>query len=251
MMMNTARRVLARWVDDPRRTMSDHVSSEQHGAVRVVTIDDSKANALSFEIIAAIEAELDAAEADDATRAMVIAGRPGMFCAGFDLGVMRSGDPSAVVSLVAAGGALVTRFYGASIPVVGAATGHALAAGALMLLGCDHRVGADAAVKIGLNEVAIGMVLPDWAFAIAEDRLAITHLQSAVANAHVYDGVGAVAAGFLDEAVEPERVVEVAIERATALTELHPGAYVGTIKVLRSSVIERMQAPDAGSIIVD
>ena len=39
--------------------MSDHVSSEQHGAVRVVTIDDGKANALSFEIIAAIEAELE------------------------------------------------------------------------------------------------------------------------------------------------------------------------------------------------
>jgi len=231
--------------------MSDHVSAQQHGAVRVVTIDDGKANALSFEIIAAIEAELDIAEADDATRAMVIAGRPGMFCAGFDLGVMRSGDPSAVVSLVAAGGALVTRLYASSVPVVGAATGHALAAGALILLGCDQRVGADAAVKIGLNEVAIGMVLPDWAFAIAEDRLAVTHLQAAVANAQVYDGSGAVAAGFLDEAVDADQVVATAIERATGLAELHPGAYAGTIDVLRSAVIERMRVPDKGSIIVE
>ena len=117
--------------------MTNALTSERRDRVLVLHIDDGKANVLSFEIIAAIEAELDIAVGDDATRAMVIAGRPGMFCAGFDLGVMRSGDPSAVVSLVAAGGALVTRLYASSVPVVSAATGHALAAGALILLGCD------------------------------------------------------------------------------------------------------------------
>ena len=71
--------------------------------------------------------------------------------------------------------------------MVAACTGHALAAGALLLLGCDVRVGADIDCKIGLNEVAIGLVLPDWALTIAAERLSRRHLQMAVATARVTD----------------------------------------------------------------
>ncbi len=68
--------------------------------------------------------------------------------------------------------------YGCGVPVVAACTGSAVAAGALMLLGCDVRVGADVPAKIGLNEVAIKMVLPDWAFTIAADRLSSRHISA-------------------------------------------------------------------------
>ena len=89
-----------------------------------------------------------------------------------------------------------------------------------------------------------------WVHSLYFDTLSHIHLQAAVANAQVYDGPGAVNAGFLDEAVDADQVVATAIERAGALAELHPGAYAGTIAVLRSAVIERMRAPDNGSIIV-
>ena len=59
------------------------------------------------------------------------------------------------VRLVADGGDLVRTFYGCGVPVVAACTGHALAAGALMLLGFDLRIGAEVPAKFGLNEVAI------------------------------------------------------------------------------------------------
>ena len=101
------------------------------------------------------------AEGDDEVRAVVLHGRPGKFSAGFDLGVMFGDDMSAIIDLVADGGVLVHRLYGSSVPVVAASTGHALAAGALLLLGCDVRVAGDAEAKVGLNEVAIKMVLPE------------------------------------------------------------------------------------------
>ena len=83
-----------------------------------------------------------------------------------------------------------------------------VAAGALLLLGCDHRVGPDADVKIGLNEVAIGLTLPDWALTIAQERLSRRHLQASVGNARLHDGRGAVDAGFLDAAVAPDAVLD-------------------------------------------
>jgi len=52
---------------------------------------------------------------------------------------MRSG-PAAAGKLVTDGGELIARMYGSPVPIVIACTGHAIAAGALMLMGADARV---------------------------------------------------------------------------------------------------------------
>jgi enoyl-CoA hydratase len=219
---------------------SEHVSVERRDSVLVVHLDDGKANALSSSMIGAIGAALDQAEADDSIGAVVLHGREGKFCAGFDLSVMRGGDISAMANLVCDGGELVSRLYGSSIPVVAACTGHALAAGALLLLGCDVRIGADVDCKIGLNEVAIGMVLPDWAFNIAIERLSRRHLQLAVATARITDARGAVDVGYLDEVAPVDAVLETAVARATELATLNGRAYAGTVRALRGELLAEM-----------
>lgn len=218
------------------------VTTERLDRVLVVHLDDGKANALSFGMIEAITAALGEAEADDTIGAVVLHGRPGKFSAGFDLSVMRGGDVGSLVRLVSDGGELVRRLYGASVPVVAAGTGHALAAGALMLLGCDVRVGTDSDCKIGLNEVAIGMVLPGWALTIAQDRLSRRHIQRAVATAEVGDGASAVDAGFLDVVVPDAEVLPVAVATAQRLAALDARAYAGTVLALRGPVLDRMAA---------
>jgi enoyl-CoA hydratase len=219
------------------------VTTERRDAVLVVHLDDGKANALSFEMIAAIGAALDEAEGDDEIRAMVLHGRPGRFSAGFDLGVMFGDDMTAIIDLVADGGALVQRLYGSPQPVVAASTGHALAAGALILLGCDVRIAGDVEAKVGLNEVAIKMVLPDWALTIATDRLSKRHFQRAIANARITTPREAVDVGFVDEVVpdgaELERAVAVAAELASTLD---PSAYARTVRAIRGPVLDVMAA---------
>jgi enoyl-CoA hydratase len=224
----------------------DPVTTARHDQVAVITIDDGKANALSPALIERVDAAVAAAEADAEVRAIVLAGRPGRFSAGFDLSVFQAGDLGAVADMVNAGGRLVTRLYGGPKPVVAAATGHAMAAGALVVLACDHRVGVDGPVKIGLNEVAIGLVVPDWGLAVATDRLTPRHLQAAVVTARIYDGPGAVEAGYLDEVVEPERVLETAIERATAMVDLDATAYAGSVAAVRGATLKRMAADTGG-----
>jgi enoyl-CoA hydratase len=214
---------------------------ERNGQVLVATMDDGKANALSFALIDALQAAVAEAETDPEVRALAIVGRPGRFSAGFDLSVIQSGDPNAVARLIGAGGDLMRTVYSSGVPVVAACTGHALAAGALLLLACDRRIGADADVKIGLNEVAIGLALPRWAVAIAADRLSRRHLQASVATAQLYDGRGAVGAGYLDRVVEVDRVVDEALAEAAGLAAaLDPASYALTVKALRRSTIEQM-----------
>jgi len=225
--------------------MSDYeaLTVERRDAVMILHLDDGKANALSFEMIDRMMAALDEAERDDEIRAVVVHGRPGKFSAGFDLGVMMGSDFSAIINLVANGGELVHRLYGASVPVVAASTGHALAAGALILLGCDVRVGADVEAKVGLNEVAIKMVLPDWAFTIAEARLSKRHMQRAVVNARITTPADAVDVGYLDEVVPVDDVLDRAVAVATELAAtLDPSAYERTVRNFRGGTLDTMAA---------
>ena len=221
--------------------MTDALSVERRGAVAVFHLDDGKANALSFDMIASIRSALAAAEADDEVRAVVLHGRPGKFSAGFDLGVMMGDDLDATINLVADGGDLVRDLYGSRVPVVAACTGHALAAGALVLLGCDVRIGADIDAKIGLNEVAIKMVLPDWAFTISQERLSQRHIQRALPNARITTPRDAVEVGFLDEVVPAEQLFDRAVEAAAELAAtLDPSAYTRTVEKLRGEVLATM-----------
>ncbi len=222
--------------------MTEYVrtSAAGDGTIAVIEMDDGKANALSSTMIAALGDALTTAEADESVAAAVIVGRAGRFSAGFDLDVFKSGDMAAIVGMVAAGGELVRTMYGCGIPVVAACTGHAIAGGALMLLGSDVRIGADGPFKIGLNEVAIGLTLPGWAHTIARERLSNTHIQRAIANARITDPAGALDAGFLDRVVAPEHVVDTAIEEATLLTSLDRGAYERTMTGFRKATLDTM-----------
>ena len=143
------------------------VTTTIEDGVAVVRFDDGKANVLSPDAITALGVAFDQAEAQ--ARAVCLVGRPGKLCAGFDLSIMQAGDASK--RLVASGGELLMRVFVHPQPVVVAVTGHALAARGLELLACDLRIAADVPAKIGLNETAIGMPLPQFALELAQDRL--------------------------------------------------------------------------------
>lgn len=220
--------------------MTDALDYELHESVAVLRVDDGKANAFSFALIDALHAAFDRAEKE--AKAIAWIGRAERFSGGFDLGVMRSGDIGEVGRLVGAGGRLALRMYESPLPIVLGCTGHALAMGAVALLAADLRVGPLGDFKIGLNEVAIGLTLPTFATELAIDRLSPRHLQRAAVLAEVYDGPGAVEAGFLDLVAPADKVEEVAIEAATRLTALHLGAHHATKRRVRKSALTTLRA---------
>ncbi len=206
-----------------------------------VTITNGKANALSPDVLSGLADALsraeDAGEAE--VGALLVTGVPGMFSGGFDLKVMRS-SAEAAGKLVTDGGELFARMYGAPIPVVVACTGHAIAAGALLLLGADARVGARGEFRIGLIETQLGMVLPRWAVELAQERCSARHLQDATVGARVYDPDGAVEAGFLDAVVPPEALEAAARAEAQRWAAFSRDAYRGQVRMVRSERLGRL-----------
>jgi enoyl-CoA hydratase len=209
------------------------------GTTAVVRMDDGKANALSDAMIDALVAALTRAEKE--ASAMVLVGRADRFCAGFDLRVMMSG-PDAAKALLGRGSELLMRLYGATLPLVIACTGHALAGGALVLLTGDLRVGAAGAFRVGLNEVSIGMPVPVLAMELARDRLTSTELARATLMAQIYTPDEAAKAGYLDVVVPAADVLTRAKEEATRLGALARPAFIATKTRLRGKTIAHIRA---------
>lgn len=217
------------------------VQYEVRDRIAHVTIANGKANALSPEVIAGLGDALSRAEdaGESEVGALLLSGAPGMLSGGFDLKVMR--ESAAVAGkLVTDGGELFTRMYGCQIPVIVACTGHAIAAGALLLLGADARIGARGEFRIGLIETQLGMVLPRWAVELAQERCSNRHLQDATVGAKIYDPDGAVEAGFLDSVVPPEALAVAAEAEAQRWAAFSRDAYRGQVRMLRSERLGRL-----------
>lgn len=215
------------------------VTYEKSGPVAIITLDDGKANAITRAVVDEINGHLDEIDTDEDVRSVLIAGRPGRFSAGFDLGAMTAGQDS-MQDLVIAGGRLVGRVLLQDRPVVIACTGHALAMGGLLLLAGDHRIGAAGEWKIGLNEVAIGMAMPRWGVELARYRLAPSRLDWCLLLGQTGGPEEAVAAGFLDRVVPAQEVVREATLTAARLADLRTGAVAGTKRRLREDLVRRM-----------
>ena len=209
------------------------------GTTAVVTMDDGKANALSDAMIDKLLEALTRAEGEAA--ALVLAGRPDKFCAGFDLRVMMSG-PANAKALLVRGSELLMRLYGARIPLVIACTGHALAGGALVVLTGDYRVGTAGDYRLGLNEVSIGLPVPVLAMELARDRLSKRALTHATLLAQIYGPEEARDVGYLDVVVPAGETLARAKTEAKRLGALSAGAFRGTKQRLRGATIAHIRS---------
>ena len=205
------------------------------GAIATITLDDGKVNAMSLGMQAAIHGAFDRAEADGA--AVVLAGRPGVFSAGFDLPTLRDGGPAAA-AMVVGGFRLARRLLAHPRPLVVACTGHAIAMGTFLMFAGDYRVGPTTdPCKLVANEVAIGLTMPRAALEILRIRLTPAALDRAAILAEAFPPAEAVAAGYLDRVVDSADVIPTALDLASAMLALDADAHTATKLRVRAGAL--------------
>jgi len=224
--------------------MPDPLTYSLADGIATLAMDDGKANAMAPAMSAALNAGLDRATADKA-RAVIIRGRPGLLCGGFDLKIIRGEDEALKAQMRNAGMDLLKRLYLAPQPIVFAVTGHAVAMGALLLFAGDIRIGLAGDFRIGLNETSIGLSLPIAGIELARDRLLPTALSAAVINANLYAPSDAVTVGYLDAVADTSGFDQAVLDAAQALAELDPEAFAETKRRVRQPTLDRIVARGA------
>ena len=212
------------------------VSTGSSGRIVSIRIDDGRINVMTPHVVAELSEAVAASEGADA---IVIHGRPGRFCAGFDLATL-GGDPRSARALVHDGVETLVQLLRFPRPVVIACSGHAIGYGAFLLLAADVRVGSAGDYRIGLPELAGGIAIPPVPLALTRHRLTDAGL-TAVLTASTLDPVAARDVGYLD-IVAPSETDDIAMEQAARLAALPSDAFRRTKHALRAPIIDSMLA---------
>ena len=216
----------------------------EHGPVREINLARPPVNALNRELLQALRGAVDDAVRDGA-RGIVLSGAPGLFSAGVDIPALLACDRGGVRDYWKEFFALCTTLARAPIPLVAAVTGHSPAGGAVLALFCDYRVMAEGAFRIGLNEVQVGLIVPEC-IQVALRRVIGRHpAERLLVAGTMLESGEALACGFVDELTGVDQVVTRAMRWLQDLLALPAHAMLSTRSLARADLAEAYADPTA------
>lgn len=131
------------------------------GIVRMTLNRPGVLNAIDWQTLADLEAEVEKAAADPTSRALVITGAGDRaFCSGADLNIVRELDGAAIREWAVAGHRAFGRLAASRLPSIAAIHGYCLGGGLELALSCDLRLAAVEAA-FGAPELQHGWI-PGW-----------------------------------------------------------------------------------------
>jgi len=211
------------------------IDRDRRGAVELMRINTGRANLLDRPGVAALSEGLAAAEASTESQVLLITGRPGIFCGGF--------DPAALAedrdALQLEAEALLLSLLRSRLRVVACVNGHALGVGAGLLLAADVRVGAKGPFKIGFPDVGLGQALSSFTVNLARQRLSRRQFETATLLGRLFAPEEAVQAGFIDWLESARRAAKAASETADRLAALPEAAYRETAARVRGHLFDQ------------
>ena len=122
------------------------------------------------------------------------------FSAGLDLKEVAGLDAAGTERYLLLLDDLIDALYGYPGPTVAAVNGHAIAGGCVLAICCDLRVMADdTKLRIGLNEVALGLEFPPKILALARRRISRRWIDRVLLEAGLHAPAAALELGLVDE----------------------------------------------------
>lgn len=213
--------------------------------VATITMNDGKANIMSEQMLLALAGAFAAARAADAI-VILKSGLARTFSAGFDVKQLASVEIDASRRMVQAGAALIVDMMRHPHPVISVCAGHAYPMGAFLLLASDVRIGVHGEYRIGLNEVTIGIAVPDFALALCRSRLSCSHLYRTAALGQMFRPAEALDAGFLDTLVATEACDETVAAITGQMLAIDHAAHTSTKLRLRADVFSIVEQTARG-----
>ena len=219
--------------------MSTPVQYTSKDAYVIITITNGKANAISHEVIDALNIGIQSSRTRK--ESCYFNGTTWYFFL-LDMTLKSmTASPEAALELVTKGSMLSLRMLSFPFPVIIACGGHAIAKGAFLLLSADYRIGTEGDFKIGLNEVMIGMTMHHAGIEIAKARLAPIYFERSISNSEIYTPANAVTAGFLDRIVPEDHLMPTAIKIAEMFSNLNKKAHAETKLKVRKNYLNTLQ----------
>lgn len=217
------------------------LKSELNNGILTLTINrEEKRNALNSITSYAMEDVLNKAEVDPAVRVIIITGAGSKaFCAGEDLSELSGSGECATVTPHGFGG--VTNRLSKK-PIIAAVNGYAIGGGMEIAMSCDVIVASNKA-RFGLTEVKVGLIASTGGLARLARDLPTKIANELVLTGRIIMADAALKYGIINYAVEPNEVMEKALELAEEIVANAPLSLAISKEILQ--VAKEMSLEDA------
>ena len=224
--------------------MADILLREDAGSIATLTLNRPEAlNALSEELMAALQSALDALAADRGVKAVILRGAGRAFCAGHDLRQMQGkrqapdGGRAYYQALFAQCSRLMTAISRLPQPVIAEVHGIATAAGCQLVASCDLAVAAED-TRFGVNGVNIGLFCSTPMVALSRN-IGRKKAFELLTTGEFLSAADAEAHGLINRSVPAERLSA----ETRALAELIAGKLSSAIRYGKRAFYEQAEMP--------
>lgn len=213
------------------------------GDYLIVQLDRGSANPMNQEMLSEILQMLRETAADDTVRGVILTGKPNFFSAGLDVIELFSYDEATIRKFWEDFMTMVTEMSAYPKPLIAAITGHSPAGGCIMACCADYRVMAsNPKYKIGLNEVAVGIVPRKNILKLYEFWLGTRKAYQYLLEGKLMSPQEAQAVGLIDDLIDGELVLERAEDKMKQYLKLGQETLCLTKKNLKKDLIEQLAA---------
>ncbi|MCG2633384.1 MAG: enoyl-CoA hydratase/isomerase family protein [Gammaproteobacteria bacterium] len=225
------------------------IETLRHDAVAELCLTNPPANAMGLPFIHAVTEAVRSAP-DEGARAIVLSNSGTIFSAGLDVPSLLPLERDGIVTLWRDLFHMMRSMIASPIPVIGALGGHAPAGGCVMAICCDYRIMAEEPkFKIGLNEVAVGIPMPDMLYQVLRYLVGSHQAANMCTTAELMTPQKALRIGLVNELAPADQVRDLAINYAQGVTQLPPNAMQQTRQRTRSELLEMAPEPDEQTLM--
>ena len=210
--------------------------------IAVLSLNRGKSNAINAEMVAELNQMVKNIENDDSIAGLILTGKDGFFSAGLDLIELYNYDEETIKNFWIDFLNLVTRLVSFKKPMIAAISGHSPAGGCVLALCCDYRIMAEGKFIIGLNEVPIGIIIPESIFHLYSFWLGQANAYRFLLEGKLMHTQQALSTGLIDEVVNPESILHAAERKMLTYIKLERNAWQQSKKNMRAELLKKVSA---------
>jgi enoyl-CoA hydratase/carnithine racemase len=216
--------------------------------IAVLQLDRGRSNAINSEMVGELHQMVLNIQKDDNIAGLIITGKEGFFSAGLDLIELYQYDEELIRQFWKDFLNLVTAMVSFRKPMISAISGHSPAGGCVIALCSDYRIMAEGKYIIGLNEVPVGIIVPESIF-----QLYSFWLGHAAAYRYMLEGKlmhtdEALASGLIDEVVKPESILHAAERKIQKYIQMDSMTWAQSKANLRAELIAKVSADQSAML---
>lgn len=204
---------------------------DDHGPVRILTLNRPEVrNAIDIPLRVELFEALEAADAAQSVRAIVLTGAGEVFCSGGDIATMEVMDAEAALERARLAQRVIHAIWNTPKPVLAAVEGAAFGAGAALVAACDYVIAASDA-RFATTFTNVGLAGDMGTYASLPRRVGVARTRRMLLMSEPFTAHEALDWGLADGLADPGEALDVTVSTAERLAA-RPAVALGVIKAM-------------------